>query len=250
MTFPRRRFCGLRAPPSRSLRCRDAQPRRRVRAGRSVWSCPIRPAARPTLAPASWASGSRSGSASLSSSRTGPAPAPISRRRPSSTRRRTATRCCSQSPTNTINASLYQLAAVQLPARHHAGRGPHRAAAGARGQLRRAGQDARGVDHLRQGQSRQDQHRVVRHRHDQPSRDRAVQGDGRRRHGARALPRRRAHDHRPDRRRSPGRRSTPCRIRCPHIKCGSVRALALRPPRGHRPCPTFRSRAKPFRASR
>ena len=62
-----------------------------------------------------------------------------------------------------------------------------------------------GADRLRQGQPRQDQHRVVRHRHDVPCRRRAVQDDGRHRHDPRALSRRRADDDGPDRRPGAGR---------------------------------------------
>jgi hypothetical protein len=52
--------------------------------------------------------GCRTGSASRSSSRTGRAPPPISRPKPSSAPRPTVTRCSGLPPPNAINASLYE----------------------------------------------------------------------------------------------------------------------------------------------
>ena len=54
-----------------------------------------------------------------------------------------------------------------------------------------AGQDRSGIHRPRQGQSRQAQLCLGRRRHRHPHGGRAVQADGRGRHGARALPRRR-----------------------------------------------------------
>ena len=83
--------------------------------------------------------------------------------------------------------------------------GHHRFSAGAAGEPVAAGEDRPRADRLRQGQSGQDQHRLVRHRHDLPCGRRAVQDDGRHRDDPRAVSRRRADDDGPDRRPGAGR---------------------------------------------
>ena len=82
-------------------------------------------------------------------------------------------------------------AQFQFHPRHRAGRGHHPRAASHGGESIGSGQDGSRVHRLCQGQSGQDQHGVGRQRHAAPCRRRAVQDDGRRRHGARALSRRR-----------------------------------------------------------
>ena len=82
-------------------------------------------------------------------------------------------------------------AELQLHPRHRAGRRHRARAERDDGQPERAGEDRRGVHRLCQGESRQDQHGLVRQRHIGPSLRRAVQGDDRRQHAARALSRRR-----------------------------------------------------------
>ena len=91
-------------------------------------------------------------------------------------------------------------ARLRFPARHRAGRRHRPRAAGDGGQSVGSGQDRRRVHRLRQGQSRQDQHGVGRHRRAAARRGRAVQIHGRRRHDARALSRLDAGGDRPDRR--------------------------------------------------
>ena len=71
-------------------------------------------------------------------------------------------------------------------------------------QSRHAGEDRSGVHRLRQGQSRQDQHGLGRHRLVAACGGRTVQDDDRRRHAAHALSRRRAGDRRSARRAHPG----------------------------------------------
>ena len=80
--------------------------------------------------------------------------------------------------------------------------------------LQASGEDARRIRRLRQGQSGQGQHRLVRRGHHQPSGDRTVQGDDRRQRRARAVSRRRADDDGPHLGPDPGRGRTRCRRRC------------------------------------
>ena len=64
------------------------------------------PAGRRTSSFGFWRNGCRKRSARTSSSKTGPAPAAISRQKPSCARRRTATRCSELGSPNFINATL------------------------------------------------------------------------------------------------------------------------------------------------
>ena len=98
-----------------------------------------------------------------------------------------------------------QILAVRFSARHCAGGRARRIAAGARRHPGTAGQHRAGVHRLRQGQSGQDQLRLVRRAHHQSSGHRAVQDLGRDRRGARALSRRRADADRSVERPHPGR---------------------------------------------
>ena len=82
-------------------------------------------------------------------------------------------------------------AQFQFHPRHRAGRGHHPRAQRHGGESIGSGQDGSRVHRLCQGQSGQDQHGVGRQRNPAPCGRRAVQDDGRRRHGARALSRRR-----------------------------------------------------------
>ena len=82
-------------------------------------------------------------------------------------------------------------AQFQFHPRHRAGRGHHPRAQRHGGESIGSGQDGSRVHRLCQGQSGQDQHGVGRHRDRAPCGRRAVQDDDRRRHGARALSRRR-----------------------------------------------------------
>ena len=82
-------------------------------------------------------------------------------------------------------------AQFQFHPRHRAGREHRPLATCHGGQSVGAGEDRSRVHRLRQGQSGQDQHGVGRHRHAAACGRRAVQDDGGRRHGARAVSRRR-----------------------------------------------------------
>ena len=93
------------------------------------------------------------------------------------------------SPPHAINATLYKQASLQFPRRHRAGRRHRERAERHGGASFGAGQDRRGVHRIREGQSRQDQLRVGRQRHDHPSLGRAVHGDDRREDAARAVSR-------------------------------------------------------------
>ena len=97
-----------------------------------------------------------------------------------------------------------QEAAVQLRPRHGAGRRHHAGAECDDRAPERAGKDRRRVHRLRQGQSRQGQHGVVRQRHVGASVGRTVHGDDRREDDARAVPRLEPGAHRHDQR--PGAR--------------------------------------------
>ena len=145
-----------------------------------------------------------------------------------------------------INADALRIAAVQLPARHHAGRGRWRPADGDGREPVGAGQDRRRVHRLRQGQSRQDQHRLVRHRHDsaiwRSSCSRCTAGVDVR---ARALPRRRADGDRPDRRAGAGRDRRPAELAAAH-QSGALRALAVTARRAPPSYPTCRPSARPI----
>ena len=97
-----------------------------------------------------------------------------------------------------------QEAAVQLRPRHRAGRRHHPRAECHGGQSERAGQDGRRVHRLRQGQSGQGQHGLVRQRHVGASLGRTVHGDDRREADPRAVSRLRTRAHRHDRRAGAG----------------------------------------------
>jgi hypothetical protein len=126
--------------------------------------------------------------------------------------------------TNPINITIYEslpfnflrdIAPVAGLAEFFAGDG---------GGGQRSGPERRGIRRLCQGQSGQDQHRLVRHRHHQPSRHRDIQGSDQRRHRARA--------HRGgapwSRWAEPSRpASTPCPNSLPHIQRGTLRALPM-----------------------
>ena len=83
-------------------------------------------------------------------------------------------------PANTINATLYKNLNFVFPARHRPGRQLHPGAQRDGGQSEGAGEDGQGVHRLRQSQSRQGQHRLVRQRHLDSSVRRIVQDDDRR----------------------------------------------------------------------
>ena len=95
-------------------------------------------------------------------------------------------------------------AQFQFHPRHRAGRGHHPRARCHGGQSIVSGQDRSRVHRLCQGQSGQDQHGVGRQRDRDPCGRRAVQDDDRRRHGSRAVSRRRARAHRSARRTGAG----------------------------------------------
>ena len=95
-------------------------------------------------------------------------------------------------------------AQFQFHPRHRAGRGHHPRAQRHGGQSIGSGQDGSRVHRLCQGQSGQDQHGVGRQRDRAPCGRRAVQDDGRRRHGSRALSRRGARADRSARRTGAG----------------------------------------------
>ena len=106
MKLPRRRFLHLAAgaaafPAVSRIASAQAYPARPVRI-----VVPDRRRRRNDILARLMGNGCRSGSASNSSSRTGPAPAPTLRPRRSCVRPRTATRCCSGAA-NAINATLY-----------------------------------------------------------------------------------------------------------------------------------------------
>ena len=116
----------------------------------------------------------------------------------------TATRSSCVGASNAINATLYDklnfnfirdiapvASIVRVPLCHG-------------GESVGSGQDGSRVHCLRQGQSRQDQHGVGRQRNHAACRRRAVQDDGRRRHGSRAVSRRGARAHRSARRAGAG----------------------------------------------
>ena len=90
-------------------------------------------------------------------------------------------------------------AQLRFPERHRAGRQGRERSAGHGGQPLGAGQDRPRVHRLRQGQSRQAQHGVGRHRWPAAHRRRAVQVHGRRGHGAHPLQGLDAGGDRPDR---------------------------------------------------
>ena len=104
-------------------------------------------------------------------------------------------------------------AQFQFHPRHRAGRGHHREPNRHGGESVGSGQDGSRVHRLCQGQSRQDQYGVGRQRSSRPCGRRAVQDDGRRRHGARALSRRGARADRSARRTGAGHVRRHCRRR-------------------------------------
>ena len=104
-------------------------------------------------------------------------------------RRLHASRC--RSSTNAINATLYDKLNFNFIRDIAPVAGIIRVAQCHGGESVGSGQDGSRVHRLCQGQSGQDQHGVGRQRHRAPCGRRAVQDDGRRRHGARALSRRR-----------------------------------------------------------
>ena len=112
--------------------------------------------------------GCRRGSASRSSSKTVPAPAPTSRPKRSCARRPTATRCCSSRPANAINATLYEKLNYNFLRDIVPVAGLIRVPNVDGGEPVGSGQDRSRVHRLRQGQSRQAQHGVVRQRLDHP----------------------------------------------------------------------------------
>ncbi len=95
-------------------------------------------------------------------------------------------------------------AQLQFPPRHRAGRGHHPHAPRHGGQSIGPGQDGSRVHRLCQGQSGQDQHGIGRQRNAATRVRRAVQDDGRRQHGSRALSRRGARADRSARRAGAG----------------------------------------------
>ena len=104
----------------------------------------------------------------------------------------TATRCCWSSPPNAINATLYKKLNYNFIRDIAPVAGISRVPLRDAGQSVGSGQDGPRVHRLRQGQSRQDQHGVGRHRHVAAYFRRAVQDDGRHRHAACPVSRRRA----------------------------------------------------------
>ena len=104
-------------------------------------------------------------------------------------------------------------AAVQFHPRQRADRRHHAADERPGGQPQRPGPEPHRIHRLRESQSGQDQLRVGRRRHVAAPLRRAVQGDDRHQHAARALPRRRAGDRRRARRPGAGRCSTTFRAR-------------------------------------
>ena len=87
-----------------------------------------------------------------------------------------------------INVTLYSEEHDHRHARHRSGRRRQQRFVRPGGQSVASGQDRLRVHRLRQGQSRQDQHDLERHRKPEPSVRRAVPDDDRHRGGARALP--------------------------------------------------------------
>ena len=107
-------------------------------------------------------------------------------------------------------------ASVQPVARYRAGFRIDRFPAGDGREPVAAGQNVAELDRPRQGQSRQDQHGLVRHRLDLASGGRTVQDDDRRQHDSRALSRRGADGHRSHRRAGAGRARRADRIAGPY----------------------------------
>ena len=118
--------------------------------------------------------------------------------------------------TNVDQSVALQILAVRFSARHRAGGGARRIAAGAGRQSRRSRQDRCGIHRLCQSQSRQNQFCLVRRSHHQPSGHRAVQDFDRRRRGARALSGRRADADRSVERPHPGRRRRVAELAAAH----------------------------------
>ena len=128
-------------------------------------------------------------------------------------RRRTATRCCWSRRPNAINATLYDKLNFNFIRDIAPVAGIIRVPDVMEVQSVGSGQDGSGIHRLCQGQSRQAQHGLGRHRIDHPCGRRTVQDDDRRRHGARALSRRRAGACRPARRPGAGDVRQHCRPR-------------------------------------
>jgi hypothetical protein len=106
-------------------------------------------------------------------------------------RRRTATRCSWSADAELHQRHALRQSQFQFHPRHRAGRKRHRPRAPLSWwSIRRFRPRRCRVHRLCQGQSRQDQHGVGRQRQLVPRGRRAVQDDGRRRHGSRALSRR------------------------------------------------------------
>ena len=102
-------------------------------------------------------------------------------------RRPMATRCLAMTVTNAVNATLYQNLFVRYSEGHRAGHQHLHVAQPTGGQSVGAGQDACRIHRLCQGQSGQDQLRLVRRRQRAQYERRAAEIDGRHRPGARAL---------------------------------------------------------------
>ena len=144
-----------------------------------------------------------------------------------------------------------QVAAVRLPARHRAGRGPRRAAAGDGGQSGRAGQ--------RPSPSSSPTPRPIRARSAFASFGartishlaiELIKTHDRHRRRARALSRRRADDDRHDRRPDPGRRRRAAELAAAHPQRLGARARGAAAERAPAHARTCRPSARPSRASR
>src|SRR6516165_2581589 len=147
----------------RSRPCRGPRGRKPIRRGWCGSSSPFLPAKQATPSRGSWVNRCRSGSPSHSSSRTERAPAAISAPKASCGQRPTAIRSCSWAVERDERDAL-QEAQFQFHPRNSAGREHRRRPLRHGGQFIRSSQDGPGVHRLRQGQSQQDQHGIVRQR--------------------------------------------------------------------------------------
>ena len=189
MKIPRRRFLGLAAGSAALMAVPRPAWRRAIPRGPSPWSCSPAPAARPTSSRGSSPRRCRNGSASRSSSTTGLAPAATSPCRRSPARRPTATRSC-WSPRRTPSTSrCYEKQAVNLLRDIVPVASIDDDAFALLVTQSLPVKTRRRADRLCQGQSRQDQHDVERHRQPEPSRGRTVPDDDRHRDGPCAVSR-------------------------------------------------------------
>ena len=186
MSITRRRIASWEPQPSHCHRFRACRGRKPIRRGRSIWWSLSRPAARPTSSRGCSASFCRIGSASPSSSKTGPAPAPISAPNMSSMPRPMAKRCCSpcRRTPSMRRSSIISITIFSATWRRS------RASAVCRWYGREScvsAEDGSGIHRLCQSQSGQDQHGASRQGHAARCRRRIVQDDGRRRYRRRPV---------------------------------------------------------------